>query len=836
MREIEARILNVKEKDFISYRQSESWEFDSYITYHWGSIRIQDDKAIKKFKLNYDDIDGIRVSIGREIDVDNFKPIGNPTLIREIERSYRKKDVYVISLSRVKNIKGKDKPTITYEVEVELTGDFNEENMNKVIDEAIRIRDSISSYTKDDSTLFKEINSILGYDLKFTLNKPIQIKYDDITDKLLSYGMTIKVDGVRHFLYLNESGAYLIGTEIKKISDDRYDRTLYDVEVVRNKMYIIDMIILNGNSISSLTLKERYELFKEIDVKEYSVIKKEFKFPTKPAQYFRDLESLIDIQDMTSPYQVDGIIFTPNARYGYPNTIKWKPYKKLTIDVRLRDDNMYVYDTRKKEEVIFKADDADISNLKRIRNLNGQIIELNYNPEDNKFHLYKVRHDVSVPNDLKTALQIWRQLKNPITEDDMLSSNLTLMRKYHNRIKYSIYNLLRDLDKKTVLDIGSGKGGDILKWKTNDLDVVSVEPDEENYEEFKERMKIYKYNTKLLEMDMEYYHNNYKDKYKALTFFNSITFFTPEQIRSYTEHLYDDSLLIVLGMDKERLLDVFKSDVDRDNYLIEYRGNKVFIKIKDSIVRGQEENIFDFDELKNILSEYEVLNDFYLDDERLMSKEARDLSKCYRCTIYWKLPTRIVRRISQLHMNEIRPLKYNMFGDNAVRIGTLGDGSCFFHSILTAIDDSYLSMSSSEKKKRVKEFRYDLSSLFTKEAYLQLANGNIASLGETVHEYSYERMLMKLRDVRVWVGNEFLDFICKSLYLNIYIVSDRDWDLYRQGLDVDDVYNDKRPSIIILWQGGVHYELLGIFNTIDNKIQVLFEHDNQISQILYHRS
>lgn len=63
------------------------------------------------------------------------------------------------------------------------------------------------------------------------------------------------------------------------------------------------------------------------------------------------------------------------------------------------------------------------------------------------------------------------------------SSNL-LMRNYHNIIKQNILNQY----KGNLLDIGSGNGGDLHKWK-NYKRVVCVEPDLEKIKNFKERIK-----------------------------------------------------------------------------------------------------------------------------------------------------------------------------------------------------------------------------------------------------------------------------------------------------------------------------------------------------------
>ena len=58
------------------------------------------------------------------------------------------------------------------------------------------------------------------------------------------------------------------------------------------------------------------------------------------------------------------------------------------------------------------------------------------------------------------------------------------MSKYHNRIKQNILNEY----KGNLLDIGSGNGGDIHKWK-HFWKIAWVEPDNVKLKNLKERIK-----------------------------------------------------------------------------------------------------------------------------------------------------------------------------------------------------------------------------------------------------------------------------------------------------------------------------------------------------------
>jgi len=57
------------------------------------------------------------------------------------------------------------------------------------------------------------------------------------------------------------------------------------------------------------------------------------------------------------------------------------------------------------------------------------------------------------------------------------------MRKYHNIIKQNILSNY----KGSLLDIGTGNGGDIHKWK-NFRKIICIEPDHEKIKSLKERV------------------------------------------------------------------------------------------------------------------------------------------------------------------------------------------------------------------------------------------------------------------------------------------------------------------------------------------------------------
>lgn len=61
-----------------------------------------------------------------------------------------------------------------------------------------------------------------------------------------------------------------------------------------------------------------------------------------------------------------------------------------------------------------------------------------------------------------------------------------------------------------------------------------------------------------------------------------------------------------------------------------------------------------------------------------------------------------------------------------VKLGVIGDGSCFIHSLLLATDDSYDNLSEEERKNSAAEFRGELADSFDMQRFEALSNGNLA--------------------------------------------------------------------------------------------------------------
>lgn len=232
-------------------------------------------------------------------------------------------------------------------------------------------------------------------------------------------------------------------------------------------------------------------------------------------------------------YETDGFIFTPiNEEYNpqnnvykkqrnlskYSDIVKWKPLEKTSMDLEMEIGiNRKLYSSGPRTE--FKGDDRDIfdpetqidwynplfENIK-----NGDIVE--FGPKfvegqvvrnsDNNIILkpFRIRYDKTFANNKDVVESVWQDINDPITIETLLGKDDTMLRQYHNDIKRDLYSHIKKyVDSKTkrdqeykshLIDIGSGRGGDLSKYKFGGFTkILAIEPYEPNYNEFIERLE-----------------------------------------------------------------------------------------------------------------------------------------------------------------------------------------------------------------------------------------------------------------------------------------------------------------------------------------------------------
>jgi len=139
-------------------------------------------------------------------------------------------------------------------------------------------------------------------------------------------------------------------------------------------------------------------------------------------------------------------------------------------------------------------------------------------------------------------------------------------------------------------------------------------------------------------------------------------------------------------------------------------------------------------------------------------------------------------------------------------IATLGDGSCFLHSILYCISDHYRKLDKVEKIKFVRELRNDLADSLP-EYYSKLSRGKLKEISKVISETKLEKMQSFLRS-REWFNQLYIEYVSDILDIDIYIVDYQKRELYNAG--DDELFYKGRGSVIIGYYREAHFESLSL--------------------------
>lgn len=163
-----------------------------------------------------------------------------------------------------------------------------------------------------------------------------------------------------------------------------------------------------------------------------------------------------------------------------------------------------------------------------------------------------------------------------------------------------------------------------------------------------------------------------------------------------------------------------------------------------------------------------------------------------------------------------------------VKIGSIGDGSCMFHSILQCFNKTYIDSSRDIKRKIVQQFRKDLSIILSEKidsdvCYNQLSRGQLKEISNTIPEVSLENMKKSLAS-NEWGDMRFLELISNVLNINIFVIFSTTGDLYHSG--DSEIFFKNRDSIIIYNSSNIHFDSVGLVS--ENGIRTLFSYDEDV--------
>jgi mRNA (guanine-N7-)-methyltransferase len=577
---------------------------------------------------------------------------------------------------------------------------------------------------------------------------------------------------------------------------------------------------------------------------------------------------------------------------------------------------------------------------------------------------YKIRYDKDKPNFIDVAKDVFEDINTNPDVMDIVTNNtsgyetsgsdpqdnkqsLEPREREHdsrlldnNKMCLTNFNKYSNVEKRkliekyatgVVLDLGTGKLGDIHKYNKNRnvKKLWGVEPDEFNRTEALKRLsekadlridvKILPFKAQETQKIVE----AVKTEVDVVSSFFSLTFFFENKnvLNSFCEtvsrNLKAGGHFIGTTMDGQRTFNLLKGKSSlsvQDCYHItkKYKDNEksigqmLDIRLENTIV-DQTEWLAWFDIFTDTMNSHglSLVESTYFGSYDELSIHESTLFHCYRSFVFRKdnsvsksikqiiglsqsdtelteteqrkqdnkdrLKVERKNKLKMLDTDETEPFD-NLYGEKQqlTRIGTIGDGSCFFHSVLYLIDKKYRKYSEEDRGELVKIIRELFGDSISRKKWKSMGNGNLAltffliklseeypdivpdtsvkNVDELISklkgkyhkntdefdqllEEVYQEYIESVKDCDVWVGENLdsvnlFEYICEIFDINIYIIRDSTRKPYLMGSDCSLLYKN-RPSIIILWINDSHYEAV----SVDNKL--LFQFNDPVIQRIH---
>lgn len=133
-----------------------------------------------------------------------------------------------------------------------------------------------------------------------------------------------------------------------------------------------------------------------------------------------------------------------------------------------------------------------------------------------------------------------------------------------------------------------------------------------------------------------------------------------------------------------------------------------------------------------------------------------------------------------------------------VRLGTIGDGSCFFHSLCAILNTrGYLSASDYNKRRIAHDFRCSFQTHFSRKAWNSLQDNFPRHVRRT-----FQDVKTSFCTPHVWAQEEDIKFVSRHLGMNIIFlqVPQNTLFCFMHG------NSQLQPTAVIAWVDGGHFE------------------------------
>jgi hypothetical protein len=267
------------------------------------------------------------------------------------------------------------------------------------------------------------------------------------------YVICVKSDGMRYLMMCFNQKVYMVNRSFKFYevsqhfdsviygSDQSGLGALFDGELIKNTsgswVYIVhDCVSMCGRDVSKESFTARYEEVSTA-IEHWNEKNSDFFVRTKKFYKFSEVSELKkEISSKDVDHKIDGLIFTPvTLRIGTQTQytlFKWKPREKHTFDFKMVDSgqNWTAYVTQGRGDIPFCSVEKNSSGGKRFVSLlekncsgseSGDIIECDYNKDEETFDPIMIRRDKEHPNSLHTVEKTLLNIEENITMDEVLS-------------------------------------------------------------------------------------------------------------------------------------------------------------------------------------------------------------------------------------------------------------------------------------------------------------------------------------------------------------------------------------------------------------------------------
>lgn len=848
-----------------------------------SSDTSESSRVIWEQKVKVKDVDmmdyGVRISMSREDKISEPKEFTVDNIRNRTRYFFQMKD-YRVDLTSVMMTKTNEPGSsgMSYEMEIEFTGkNFNPVIFLEVVDEYYRlIKDSMLTYTENEKRDVEQ--SLINY--LGPLNKGIVVEAHTleinhvtssiILDPKVRYVASDKADGFRKLLYFHSTGIWMIypfgpNPEYNLLSRtyiSELDGTLLDGEqiCVKDKncyrgdyAYLaFDCIMYKGDKdIQKKNYTERRRIIDLVIEESIVDIRNMEIFSFDTAEEF--FSTNIKILNSTPQYNRDGLVYRPvNVPYNTYNTkdskykiFKYKSPQDQTMDFRIIkkiNGNIELqYSTienKKVTHVPFKGTKLNpfTGKVKITEELekaiSGEIWEFMWNGSE--MIPIKPRFDKQDANRKSTIESIWNVIVNPMTVEDITGKTSLFLEAYHDRI---MTNMIKEAKGNIVVFTRNNNYLDSLAinvFVQKNNKITQIQSDKIKYFDGLS-LDITNKIDEIYLYDIEQYWKSQQELRKLIAFIRKVSRPTVRIFFFYPDKVTAEEMLNPTFSRKE---DDYNIDIVKDK-----GGNKL-------IFEGKEVYLCQITDIVIEIPEFSIKSIYRADQEMMMRETDRKFSSIFSYGMMERIgkkslkvernvrvPTDLGDNLSSLGDDQVQNLKCDWFS-NLVRIGCIGDGSCFVHSFCKGVVKQYQD-NTIDRKLFVKKLRRDVGMKIMQEdprhppfhLWTTINNGNYLELlkdeiknnsmiKDVNIDYSPEG-IKYLMNSSAYLGDETYGLFSSIFNIDIAVFVGKERGLVQH---VATFIKDVNRNLVVILGMENHYELVGVKSS--KGIKVMFNEDD----------